>query len=164
MDKILDQNRIDGTDEFLFAKINEETFKRKRTKTHPHAPESFEVDFDKSLTIIEDKGVEQQVKETAQILDKKTIRDEDEVFYNIYSKYEISQPNVKYLLERLGAKIVAYTDRKNNGFLLSASRERLQKLSEKPTMPITIITPKDIPIPIPTFFNFSILDYNSSMN
>lgn len=120
-------------DEFLFAKVNEEIFKREKIKPTPHEPESFEVDFDEHLTDIESKGITQQVKETAEILEKKTIRDEEEVFYNIYPKYEISQPNVKYLLERLGAQVVAYTDRKNNGLLLSASRERLQKLSEKPT-------------------------------
>lgn len=72
-------SNIDDTDEFLFAKVNEETFKRERTKISPHKPESFEANFDEPLTHIENKGVEQQVKETAQILDKKTIRDEEEV-------------------------------------------------------------------------------------
>ncbi len=123
--------------EFLFAKVKEEVSTREKSKPSPHKPKSFEVDFDPSLTDIESIGVEQQVRETAAFLEKKTIRDDDEVFYNIYPKYEISQPNVKYLLERLGAQIVAYTDRKNNGFLLAASRQRLQKLSEKPTKYLT---------------------------
>lgn len=120
--------------EFLFAKVIPNPRDRPKPRGGFSSPEYDEVDFDnENLSDREQQGVENQLRETTKILSSKSLRNENEIFYELYTKAKTSEYEVSDLLQRLKASVVAYLDRKRNGILVVGSNEKLQQLSNKKT-------------------------------
>ena len=120
--------------EFLFAKTISNPLQRPKPKAAYHPPEDNQDDFDDSqLHEREQWGAERQLRETTAILGEKTLKDEHEVFLQVYTKPDPSSMEVKSLLGALKANVVAYVDREQHGMLISSSMEKLLNLSNKKT-------------------------------
>ena len=81
----------------------------------------------------EQHGVEHQLRETTATLSEKTLKDENEVFLQVYTKADPSSSEMQSILKGLKANVIAYVDRKQHGMLISSLMEKLQYLSNKDT-------------------------------
>lgn len=121
---------------FLSAKIVLSQDRRSRSKPGYYPPKYNENDLDDpKLHKREQIGIEHQLRETTTILSKKTLKEENEVFLQVYTKADPSAMEVQSLLNLLKAKVVAYVDRKQHGMLISSSMKKLQDLSNKDVAP-----------------------------
>lgn len=119
-----------GDDGFLLAKVISGT----DVKTKPKVGGWSEREFINFEFVPEDeewanKRITNQVKDTVSILEKKTLRQGDQIFYVIHPKIEPSSFEVRNLLERLDAEVLAYLDNEKNKLLVSGSNRTLVKLS-----------------------------------
>ncbi|MCE2614925.1 MAG: hypothetical protein LVO36_03380 [Nitrosopumilus sp. (ex Thoosa mismalolli)] len=115
-----------GNDDFLFVKSYSDYETRKRTKGFPPKEYDEPIIEDDKLKEMEAYRIERQLKETNEILTNKSLKDEDEIFYVVYTKQHPADSRIKGLVESLKANIVAYLDRKTNGLLLAGSQSKLQ--------------------------------------
>lgn len=121
----------EGNDAFIFAKVIPGIDKKTRPKSGYEQPEYEEIEFDDYEKKWQQKNVANQIKETISILDKKTLRLENEIFYVIYTKARISELEIGNILKGLKATVLAYVDRKKHALLVSASDTKLHKFTEK---------------------------------
>ena len=124
----------DLTSEFLFAKIISEPLKQSKPKKG-YIPPEYNHDglSDPQLHMREQQGVEHQLRETTATLSKKTLKNENEVFLQVYTKADPSSSEIQSILKGLKANVIAYTDRKQHGMLISSLMDKLQYLSDKDT-------------------------------
>ena len=96
-------------------------------------PTKFEADGDGDLEY-DSKGLHDQVKSTSSSMETRTIRYEDEIFYQIYPTAHLSNAKINEVLARLGAEIVDI-DVKTQEFVARGSSTQLAKYADKKKLP-----------------------------
>lgn len=121
-----------GNDDFLFVKPNVSSVKRSKPKTRgDYVPQPLEFEVDKEDVEWSKKNIENQIKDTASVLERKTMREGDQVFYTINPKAKPSSFETKRLLERLKAVVIAYLDKTKTKLLVSASANIISQFNER---------------------------------
>ena len=108
-------------------KIDKHGFPQKPT------PTKFEADGDGDLEYNR-KSLHDQVKSTSSSMETRTIRYEDEIFYQIYPTAHLSNAKINDVLARLGAEIVDI-DVKTQEFVARGSSTQLAKYADKKKLP-----------------------------
>lgn len=120
-----------GNDRFIKAKVIDGIESKIKPKSGYVQPDYVEIEFNEYEKTWKQKNIANQIRETIAILDKKTMRIENEIFYIIHTKAKISELEIVGILKGLKATVLAYLDREKHGLLVSASDKKLHKFLEK---------------------------------
>ena len=121
-------NEFFGRDDFLLAKVISDVDKRPKPKTGgPTNPEYIEFDGPGDSDDWKKNELKRQVKNTVSILEKKTMRQGDQIFFEVYPKAKPNSYEVRKMLDRFDAEIIGYRNN-NNLLLVSASNRVLTRL------------------------------------
>lgn len=117
-----------GRDDFLLAKVISDVDKQPKPIAGGHTTPEF-IKFDDKMDSENWKKdeLEKQVKRTVSILEKKTMRQGDQIFFEVYPKAKPSSYEVRKMLNRFDAEIIGYKNN-NNLLLVSASNRILTRL------------------------------------
>ena len=119
-------------DEFLFINTTKNT--KKISKPRGGYSESIMENLpfdDLDLSEREKQSVEDQLNDTTITLRQKIIKEDNEIFYEIYLKPKISHPDTIKVLDGLKSNVIGYLDHKHHGLVISGSMEKLEFFHEK---------------------------------
>lgn len=114
----------------------------KKAKPRPrgaYVPDEFTFDPSEEDTEWSHREIRTQIGDTVSTMDRKTLRSGDEIFFLLDLKYNPSYFEVRHILTRLNANVLAYLNETHNKMLVSASREKLAKLHEGKKIPKYIL-------------------------
>lgn len=121
-----------GSNDIRYVESSTKPFKRAKRKVGvpiEYQPIDYEhIENDEGWA---DEELGTQIRETVTTLDKKKLRSGDEVFFILDFKFDPSNPEVRNLLKKLKANIIAYLNKEHNRVLVSASNDALRAMGDR---------------------------------
>lgn len=112
---------------FVVSSIKSEK-KTKPRPRGPYEPEEFAFDQSTEQTDWADREIRTQIGDTISTMEQKILRSGDEIFFVLDLKYDPSYHEVRHILNRLDATILAYLNDTHNKILVAAPKTNLAKI------------------------------------